>query len=131
MEGTGTKNILIATVLIFLFLVIWQLFIFKPKVQQIPEKRPVEEKAVPTVTTERPLIEGLDSTIFVETPLYIAKISKKGGAIVSFHLKKYKTSEGIPSIWLKKAGHSFIHLICFLSWLVLTPLKLTRLWSSC
>jgi len=104
MEGTGTKNILIATVLIFLFLVIWQLFIFKPKVQQTPEKKPVEEKAVPTVTTERPLIEGLDSTIFVETPLYIAKISKKGGAIVSFQLKKYKTGKGNPVNLVKKGG---------------------------
>lgn len=104
MEGTGTKNILIATVLIFLFLIIWQLFVFKPKVQETAKKRPAEEKTIPAVATEKALIEGLDSTVFVESPLYVVKISKKGGAIVSFNLKKYKTSEGNPINLVKKGG---------------------------
>ncbi len=112
-------RLVLAIVLSFLVLLLWNFFVVdkqpQPPVKQQPAKKTVEKKSEPVTTraqdkkqvkpvakkeeavkaeTEKPAAVPIDSRpakiISVETPLYIVKISEKGAVFKEFILKKYK-----------------------------------------
>jgi len=117
------KRFLLTIILTFLVLFIWQLFFFKPPppkeaqekavspsqtTEETLSTKPGESAPVPSDTEKRKvsggevapsvfgeLPEGIPGVI-VESPLFIAKITLKGGALSSFVLKKFQLSDGSP-----------------------------------
>lgn len=122
------RQSILGYILIFVLLVVW-MWMNSPKQTQ----QPPQQKAVPTQTASQdstrridtlrvqqkentqadPLgkffagrDKGVDRTIKIETDLYIAEITSKGGLIKRWELKKYKTWDGHPVqlVDLKKGG---------------------------
>jgi YidC/Oxa1 family membrane protein insertase len=100
------KRGLIAMGLIFLLLLVYQVF-FTP--QRQPQQVPVEQVAPAPAETVRAdsVAVGLpeldlnsqelpEKEIVVETPLYSARLSSRGGVLTSFQLKRYPTAGGTP-----------------------------------
>lgn len=113
------KRFLLTIILTFLILFIWQLFFFKPPPPKQTQKKvtspkgaveetlsfkpgtlnptpPEKEKEV-TKRKEVPSTFGIPENtpkIVVESPLFRAQISSKGGALTRFTLKKFKLSNG-------------------------------------
>ncbi|MBI5025182.1 MAG: membrane protein insertase YidC [Nitrospirae bacterium] len=106
------KRTLLAIVLAVLILIVYQ-YVFAPKpVPQQPEvQKPVEVKKE---TTPTPLPKKLPEEILppeetgvditVETDLYKAVLTNKGGVIKSWELKKYNDKDGNPIKLLKQPG---------------------------
>jgi YidC/Oxa1 family membrane protein insertase len=90
------RRFLLTMILIFIFFFIYQLFFFKPpppEKKELKEEKTVEEKILPppeklTFVEENPVI--------VETPLIRAEFSRRGGLLIHYYLKKYKTYTGEP-----------------------------------
>ena len=122
------RQSILGYVLIFLLLVVW-MWVNSPK--QTPQAEQL--KPVPTQTAKRDSTKRVDTlraqvkeaaqanplgkffvgrdkrpdrTITIETDLYIAEISLKGGVIKRWELKKYKTWDGHPVqlVDYKRAG---------------------------
>jgi YidC/Oxa1 family membrane protein insertase len=122
------RQSILGYILIFLLLVIW-MWVNSPKQTQQAE----QSKPVPTLASKQDSVRRLDTlrvqvketaqtnplgkffvgrdkrvdrTFTIETDLYIAEISLKGGLIKRWELKKYKTWDGHPVqlVDYKKAG---------------------------
>lgn len=111
------KNAIVAIILIFLVLMVFQLLYFKPWVEkpvQEGSREIVEEESKDQTTTPLPAQEGIDEaesakeepsepqekpearTVSVETNNFIVKISTAGAGISSLKLKKYMNRDGTP-----------------------------------
>jgi len=85
-----TTNFILATVLIFLVLILWQFLFYKPS----PQKATQNAKSDTTQVVKSENVAGvnptntikIDTLFSVETPLYIAHFNKSGG-IVGFKVK--------------------------------------------
>ncbi|HNY64375.1 MAG TPA: membrane protein insertase YidC [Deltaproteobacteria bacterium] len=96
------KRTLLAVIISLVILVGWDLFIMKPNAPKQPPKQaarqeaPVPQKVqAPAVTAPSqaqplPVPAAQAQTVVVDTPLYQARFSSAGGALTSFHLKKYR-----------------------------------------
>ncbi len=112
------KRALIAVVLSIIILIAYQYFFIKPKIETLPPSQPPKEtgkKEIPDVTVplrpkeEKTLLpKGLptidEKVIKVETSLYSAVFSSRGGVIKSFTLKEYKNKDGSGVDLLKKTS---------------------------
>jgi len=58
-----------------------------------------------------PLTVGEKKTISVETPYYFMEISTKGGSIISWKLKQYKTWDKLPVDFMYGAGEGTFNLL--------------------
>ncbi len=98
------KRIILALAISFIIILIYYQFISPPpQPQEIqPEKIPIEKKEIDLeVPLKKPEIEIPHETkdieekiIRIETPLFRALISNKGGVLKSFVLKRYKDENG-------------------------------------
>ncbi|MEX1276644.1 MAG: membrane protein insertase YidC [Bacteroidota bacterium] len=109
------RKALLGYILIFLLLVVWMWMNTPPPadpttqqqqttaqdtVQPAPTKIEVEEKPQVSVQpfgeffTER--TRGIERSIFIETDLFTAELTAKGGLIKKWELKNYKTWDGHP-----------------------------------
>jgi len=100
----------IAVVLSFLIIVAYQ-FLFPAPQTPVPEqKQPVQKKAEETQTAAaapKPVAESVaadEREITVETDLYKAVFTSRGGTIKSWTVKKYKDKEGKGVVLLRKPG---------------------------
>lgn len=114
------KRIILALAISFIIILIYYQFIAPPpqpvkvEPQRIPSKKEVKVEAplkLPEVEIPQEAEDVEEKTIKVETPLFKAIISNRGGVIKSFVLKKYKDEKGkelelIPEI----AGNSLFPL---------------------
>jgi len=104
-------RILVAIVLCFVVLLFWQMFFVDSKggapetgqkevAQQTEMPEEAQEQTVSQETIPEPLpepeteeVSRAPEVVTVDTPLYTARISERGAALVSFKLKKYR--EGV------------------------------------
>ena len=114
------RNVVIATILIAGIMFLW-LYVFSPP----PPRLPVAEEAAPIDTAQvaaeeeelavtplsappvavadsatGALLEGEERLISVDTDLYTAVFSTKGGTLVSFRLKQYKLFDQVTPVEL-------------------------------
>ena len=109
------RNSTIGFVLIFMLLMVW-MYMNSPKPTQTQDQaqqgvvkkdtlKPVEVKPQEHKPKTTPNLfgeyfatraNGVDQLITIETDLYTAEISSKGGLITRWELKKYKTWDGYP-----------------------------------
>ena len=109
------RNSTIGFVLIFMLLMVW-MYMNSPKPTPVQDQaqhsvvkkgslkpvvvKPQEQKGktTPNLFGEyfASRANGTDQAITIETDLYIAEISSKGGLITRWELKKYKTWDGYP-----------------------------------
>ena len=99
---------IIAVVLSFLIIVGYQ-FLFPSEPQKAPEQKPAVQKQAEEVkeTTAKPVAESVaaeEKEITVETDLYTAVFSSRGGTIRSWAIKPYKDKNGSDVVLLKKPG---------------------------
>lgn len=103
------KNTILAIVLSIAVLIFYQVFFVKP-VSPPPKPEQVKEalKEVATVKPVKPVTAAAmpqeEKTVRVETGLYAATFSTKGGTIKSFHLKGYTDKDGLSIVILKDRG---------------------------
>ena len=109
------KNTIVAIILIFILVIVFQFLFLKPQVQKnvqqtVPsQKVPEETKAkkpaetVPQVsTTAKKLIapapseQAVKENVVVDTDVYRVEFSTEGAKIISFKLKKYLDKNGKP-----------------------------------
>jgi len=112
------RQSILGYVLIFVLLIAWMWMNSPKQTQQPQQSKPVATQTTPQDSTKRadtirtqikpstqadPLgkffagrDKGLDRIITIETDLYIAEISAKGGLIKQWQLKKFKTWDGHP-----------------------------------
>lgn len=90
------KRFLTYTILIFLFLILYQALFMKPQ----PKKRIVKETAIKTDTSrvevKKAEIIEIKNPIVIESPTFVAKFSRKGGLLVSYTLEKFQDAYGKP-----------------------------------
>lgn len=102
------RNTLIATVLITGIMIAWMYLITPPPPPPLPQgavadssalvdEAPAEPDSTETATTEltrvpADAVEGEDRLVVVDTDLYTATFSTRGGTIVSFTLKEYSNA---------------------------------------
>ncbi|MGQ9570709.1 MAG: membrane protein insertase YidC [Thermodesulfovibrionales bacterium] len=102
------KRALIAVGLAFIILFLYQQFFYKPQPQKIQKKAEVTKKEEPLpvktaeLTIPKKTAEG--KNIKVETDLYSAIFSTKGGTLKYYEIKNYKDKEGKNIILLKTVG---------------------------
>jgi len=109
------RNATLGFVLIFMLLMLW-MYMNSPKPAPVQEKaqQAIVKKDTAKPIAVRPKVEkeknapnsfgeyfasrttGTERTITIETDLYVAEISSKGGLITKWELKKYKTWDGRP-----------------------------------
>jgi len=100
----------LAIMLIFLVLFIYQYFFFKPEPQQVQKQAKVEEKKEepkPSTPIKPPVTKPLTSEekeIKVETELYSAVFTTRGGTLKYYELKSYKDKNGKNVVLLKEPG---------------------------
>lgn len=58
--------------------------------------------APPPVVPVEPVVAGAEETVEVKKPLYTARVSNRGGALVSFALTRYKDAKGEPLDLVRK-----------------------------
>ncbi|GBD99899.1 membrane protein insertase YidC [bacterium BMS3Abin07] len=119
MDNKDFQRALIAIVVSFLVLIGYQYFFVKPtpRVEKpgkvVQQVRPHEKASKPAVTEKQaipqkihPVISGnlQETLVKVETPLYIAEFSSRGGVIKKWELKKYRTKQGAPIFLSKGIG---------------------------
>jgi len=111
------KRALIAVALAFFILLAYQYFFIKPEPQKIQEPAKVEEKPVaaeqqPSPVAEKPAaavskaksVPSEEQEIRVETDLYSAVYTTRGGTIKYYALKNYKDKDGKNVVLLKSPG---------------------------
>ncbi|MEW6674518.1 MAG: membrane protein insertase YidC [Nitrospirota bacterium] len=100
---------LIAIALAFAILFLYQYFFIKPEPQQVQKQAKVEKKEEPKPVkpVEVTINKGIPSEekeLRVETELYSAVFTTKGGTLKYYELKPYKDKEGKNIVLLKKSG---------------------------
>ncbi|NWF51855.1 MAG: membrane protein insertase YidC [Nitrospirae bacterium] len=102
------KRALIAVALAFIILFLYQQFFYKPQPQQVQKKAEVTKKEEPppikpieTLLTKK---ASQERKIKIETDLYSAIFTTKGGTLKYYEIKKYKDKEGKNIILLKTEG---------------------------
>lgn len=105
------KRTLLAIALAFAILFLYQYFFIKPAPQKIQEQAKVEEKEKPTpVEPSKPIIVESASTpieekdIRVETELYSAVFTTRGGTLKYYEIKNHKDKNGKNIVLLEKPG---------------------------
>jgi YidC/Oxa1 family membrane protein insertase len=124
------KRVIIAIALSFLVLILYQLLFFKkkplpeaPPVQTIEkspeikelEKKPVSPQAASKQTEQKPqevISAPREEQILIDTSLYKAIWSNKGGVLKSWKLKKHKDDQG-EDLELVSESSSELHLYPF------------------
>lgn len=103
------KRTLLAIVLSIAVLILYQIFFVKPVPQ--PSRPPVAPSVrnapvAPPLSTPllMPTTSEPEKTVSVETELYTAVFSSRGGILKSFSLKKYKDNDGLNIVLLKNRG---------------------------
>ncbi len=88
------RRFLTYTILIFLFLILYQALFMKPQ----PKKKIIKEKAVQTDTVQVKEAKTIEvkNPVVVKSPTFEAQFSRKGGLLVSYTLSKYHDQEGNP-----------------------------------
>lgn len=88
------RRFLTYTILIFLFLILYQALFMKPQ----PKKKLIKEKAIQTDTVKVKSAKTVEvkNPVVVKSPYFEAHFSKKGGLLVSYTLKRYHDQEGNP-----------------------------------
>jgi YidC/Oxa1 family membrane protein insertase len=107
------KRTLIAIVLSILVLIVYQYLFLKPAQKRLPAKQPkppeVVEHAKPAAPPAPVVVKPTPATeterlIKVETELYIATFTSKGGTVKTWQLKKYTDNDGLKIPLLKEDG---------------------------
>ncbi|MDI6890518.1 MAG: membrane protein insertase YidC [Thermodesulfovibrionales bacterium] len=103
------KRALLAIALTFIVLFLYQYFFIKPEPRQVQEKERVEKKEepAPVKPVELPVpkrISPEEKEIRVETELYSAVFTTRGGTLKYYEIKKYKDKEGKNVVLLKEPG---------------------------
>jgi YidC/Oxa1 family membrane protein insertase len=108
------KRTLLAIALAFAILFIYQYFFIKPQPRkaQMPVKAEEKEKPLPKEPSETPITDVIkppsipftEKEIRVETELYSAVFTTKGGTLKYYEIKNYKDKDGKNVILLKKPG---------------------------
>src|SRR4030065_2555639 len=104
------KRTLFALALAFIILLLYQYLL--PQPQQVQKKATVEKKEVPkelepVMPAEISIPKGISSEekeIRVETELYSAVFTTKGGTIKYYEIKSFKDKEGKNVVLLKNPG---------------------------
>jgi YidC/Oxa1 family membrane protein insertase len=117
-------------ILIFILLVVWMWMTAPPPAQE-PQTPPQQTTAQDTVGA-RPVVQppqeritapspesryftkslrGQDRSLFIETDLYVAEITAKGGLIKTWELKKFKTWDGHPVQLVEYEGNGDLSLL--------------------
>jgi YidC/Oxa1 family membrane protein insertase len=105
------KRALLAIALSFIILFLYQYFFIKPQPQKVKKEAKIEKKEEPQPV--KPLVEIPAATkiipseereIKVETELYTAVFTTKGGTLKYYELKNYKDKEGRNVVLLKKSS---------------------------
>ncbi|MEW6571533.1 MAG: membrane protein insertase YidC [Nitrospirota bacterium] len=107
------KRALIAIALAFIILLVYQFFFVKPEPQKVPKSLETERKAPlppPIKPAEtRKILPGTPSfeekEIRVETDLYLAVFTNKGGTLKYYEIKKYKDEFGKNVVLLHDSGN--------------------------
>ncbi len=126
------KNTIIAIVVIFLIIMVFQLLFLRPRVEQQKEElvketveeeeyKIEEEKEIAETEEEKGIVEteeekepvfkgeGVGETVIsVETNNYSIKISNAGASIISFQLKDYLDKNNIPVELVKYNGEDIL-----------------------
>jgi YidC/Oxa1 family membrane protein insertase len=112
------KRALLAVALAFAILLAYQYFFVKPEPQRV-QKQPAateKEKSVPAEAKPSPVpipsaavskpkaVPFEEKEITVDTELYSAALTNKGGTVKHFELKKYKDNDGKNVVLLKDPG---------------------------
>ncbi|MEW6162484.1 MAG: membrane protein insertase YidC [Nitrospirota bacterium] len=100
------KRALLAIALTFIVLFLYQYFFIKPEPRQVQKKERVEKKeeSVPVKPVELPVPKRIppeEKEIRVETDLYSAVFTTRGGTLKYYEIKKYKDKEGKNVVLLK------------------------------
>jgi YidC/Oxa1 family membrane protein insertase len=108
------KNALIAIVLSLLVLILFQFFLPKPPPAPpegpavanapAPEEKPAEAEKAPPPSGPRDATTAGEKDIRVETGLYSAVLSSRGGTLKSWQLKKHKDEQGLDASLLEGGG---------------------------
>lgn len=102
------KRALIAVALAFIILFLYQQFFFRPQPQQISKKAEVTKKVEPPPAkpVELPVTKKIseEKKIKIETDLYSAIFSTKGGTLRYYEIKKYKGKDGKNVVLLMTEG---------------------------
>ncbi|MEW6214398.1 MAG: membrane protein insertase YidC [Nitrospirota bacterium] len=105
------KRTLLAIALIFIILFLYQYLFIKPQPQQVKKEAKVEKKEEPKplkpvepVVTKIQIMPSEEKDIKVETELYSAVFTTRGGTLKYYEIKNYKDKEGRNVILLKKPG---------------------------
>ncbi|MBM4135628.1 MAG: membrane protein insertase YidC [Nitrospira sp.] len=105
------KRTVLAVVLTFLILVLYQYFFVPTQPNQVQKEVKTEKKEEPkslqpveAVVTKTPIMPSEEKVIRVETELYSAVFTTKGGTLKYYEIKNYKDNEGKNVILLKNPG---------------------------
>jgi YidC/Oxa1 family membrane protein insertase len=106
------KRTLFALALAFIILLLYQYLFIKPQPQQVQkmakaEKEEVTKEPEPVMPAEISIPKGISSEekeIRVETELYSAVFTTRGGTIKYYEIKSYKDKEGKNVVLLKNPG---------------------------
>lgn len=108
------KKTLIAIVLSIAILVMYQMFFTEPptppaqkaKEAPAPMSKPTEPPLPSPSTAEKSAVTGAtaENTVKIDTDLYTATLSSRGGTLKSFQLKKYKDKDSLSIVLLKDRG---------------------------
>jgi len=114
MEENFEKRTVIAIVLAILVLLGYQYFFAPPPPSRKPEPPPNTVQGIPEGVTEKPSVPKAEDMfvpesaktseeklIKVETPLYTALFSTKGGTIKNWQLKKYRDDAGLEVVLMR------------------------------
>jgi len=103
------KRTLIAIALAFIILLLYQYFFIPPEPQKIQKRAKVEKQKEPKPAkpAELPVPQRIPSEekeLYIETDLYSAVFTTRGGTIKYYELKKHKDKEGNNVVLLKVPG---------------------------
>lgn len=103
------KRALIAIALAFVILFLYQQFFFKPQPQEVKKQAEVEKKKEPApakaaevIVPKKTVTE--EKEIKVDTELYSAIFTTRGGTLKYYEIKKYKDKDGKNVVLLKSQG---------------------------
>lgn len=106
-----SKRFILTFVLMMIVLMMYQFFFYKPP------KRPVKatKKATETAAADSSLTAPVEkiaeeNPVVVVSPLYEARISRKGGLLIGYKLKKYRDALGKP-VELIPEGYGLLDVI--------------------
>ena len=96
----------------FITLLSYQYFFIKPEPQQVKEEAEIEKKeepkplkpVKPVVITRAQIMPSEEKDIRVETDLYSAVFTTRGGTLKYYEIKNYKDKEGRNVILLREPG---------------------------